>query len=88
MKRSDFTPRWRFPEKSSRTTSVRAFSAFLSTYHRLPEELVLGVVFAEDEPRVTFKGPGSLNLQHYLVVLQTPLCGRHERQLEPLDVWL
>lgn len=46
-----------------------------AAYHRLPEELVLGVVFAENEPGVTFEGPGRLNLQHDLVVLQTSLCG-------------
>lgn len=43
------------------------------SYHGFPEELVLGVVFAENEPRVTFEGPGRLNLQHGLVVLQTSL---------------
>lgn len=43
-------------------------------YHWFPEELVLGVVFAENEPRVTFKRPGRLNLPHNLVVLQTSLC--------------
>lgn len=43
-------------------------------YRRLPEELILGIVFAENEPRVTLKGPGCLNLQHDLVVLQAPLC--------------
>lgn len=44
-----------------------------ATYHWFPEELVLGVVFAENEPGVAFEGPGCLNLQHHLVVLQTPL---------------
>lgn len=52
-----------------------SFDALQAAYHRFPEELVLGVVFAENEPRVTFERPGRLNLQHNLVVLQTPLWG-------------
>lgn len=78
MERSDFTTRWRFflePLLSELPAFLVGAHSQRAAYHRLPEELVLGVVFAEDEPRVTFKGPGSLNLQHYLVVLQTPLCG-------------
>lgn len=44
-----------------------------AAYHWFPEELVLGVVFAEHESRVALQRPGRLNLQHHLVVLQTPL---------------
>lgn len=51
----------------------------LAAYHWLPEELVLGVVLAEHKPRVTLQRPGRLNLQHNLVVLQTPLCGDRMR---------
>lgn len=50
-----------------------------TAYHWLPEELVLGVVLAEHKPRVTLQRPGRLNLQHNLVVLQTPLCGDRMR---------
>lgn len=44
-----------------------------ASYRRLSEELILGVILAEDETRVGLDGPAGLNLQHRLVVLQAPL---------------
>lgn len=52
--------------------ALRALTAgnmLRAAYHWFPEELVLGVVFAENEPGVAFEGPGRLDLQHHLVVL-------------------
>lgn len=63
------------------------FSVSTLAYRRLPEELILGIVFAENEPRVTLKGPGCLNLQYDLVVLQAPLCRRHVCQAVTCDGW-
>lgn len=54
-------------------------NTLLAAYHWLSEELILGVVLAEHKPRVTLQRPGRLNLQHNLVVLQTPLCGDRMR---------
>lgn len=50
----------------------KAGNMLRAAYHWFPEELVLGVVFAENEPGVASEGPGRLDLQHHLVVLQTP----------------
>lgn len=44
-----------------------------AAYHWFPEELVLGVVLTENKPCVAFQRPGGLNLQHNLMVLETPL---------------
>ncbi len=54
---------------------MMSFDALQAAYHWFPEELVLGVVFAENEPCVTFERPGRLNLQHNLVVFQASLWG-------------
>lgn len=49
--------------------TLESCNVLRAAYHWFPEELVLGVVFAENEPGVTFEGPGCLNFQHHLVVL-------------------
>lgn len=56
---------------SERRSTCSQLHTLQAAYHWFPEELVLGVVFAENEPGVAFEGPGCLNLQHHLVVLQT-----------------
>lgn len=50
-------------------------------YHRCPEELIFGVVLAEQKLGVALGGPGSLHLHHHLVVLQNSLWGGGEREI-------